>query len=93
MLEKSSALCSTGEKRREKKKKWGFFFFGSRYTQGDKLGVSLIGVLSVTITESWSIQRTSYYIIGFTGFQFFCGEIVFIPREWYFNLLWTQVWT
>ena len=35
-----------------KKKKVRFFFFGSRHTQGDKLGVSLGGVLGATTTES-----------------------------------------
>ena len=65
------------------------FFFGLRHTHGDKLGVSLGGVLSATTTKSWSIQGTSYCVIGFTGFQFFCGEIVFIHREWFLNLLWT----
>ncbi len=86
--EPSSAECGTGEK----EKKSEVFFFGSRHTQGDKVGVSLGGILGATTTESWSIQGTSYYVIGFIGFQFFCGEIVFIPREWFLNLLWTQVW-
>ena len=82
----SSALCGTREKEKSE-----VFFFGSSHTQGDKLGVSLGGILGATTTESWNIQGTSY-VIGFTGFQFFCGEIVFIPKEWFLNLLWTQVW-
>jgi hypothetical protein len=69
-------LCGTSAKEKSE-----VFFFGSRHTQGDKLGVSLGGILGATTTESESIQRTSYCVIGFTGFQFFCGEIVFIPRE------------
>ena len=84
--EPSSAVCGTGEK--EKKVR---FFSLVQHTQGDKLRVSLRGILGSTTTESWSIQWTSYYVIGFTRFQFFCGEIVFIPREWFLNLLWTQV--
>ena len=35
-----------------KKKKSEVFFFGSRHTQGDKLGVSLGRVLGATTTES-----------------------------------------
>jgi hypothetical protein len=45
---KSSALCGTSEK----EKSDVFFFFGSRHTQEDKLGVSLGGVLGATTTES-----------------------------------------
>ncbi len=44
--EPSSALCG-GEKEKSE-----FFFFGSRHTQGDKLGVSLGGVLGATTIES-----------------------------------------
>ena len=47
--ESSSAMCGTGEKK--KKKKWGFFF-SSKHTQRDKLGVSLGGILGATTTES-----------------------------------------
>jgi hypothetical protein len=43
----SSALCDTSEKEKSEG-----FFFGSRHTQGDKLGVSLGGVLGATTTES-----------------------------------------
>jgi hypothetical protein len=43
----SSALCGTSEKEKSEG-----FFFGSRHTQGDKLGVSLGGVLGATTTES-----------------------------------------
>jgi hypothetical protein len=35
-----------------KKKSEGFFFFCSRHTQGDKLEVSLGGILGATTTES-----------------------------------------
>ena len=35
-----------------KKKRSEVFFFGSRHTQGDKLGVSLGGVLGATTIES-----------------------------------------
>jgi hypothetical protein len=35
-----------------KKKKSEVFFFGSRHTQGDKVGVSLGGILGATTTES-----------------------------------------
>ena len=35
-----------------KKKKVRFFFFGSRYTQGDKLRVFLGGILGVITTKS-----------------------------------------
>ena len=35
-----------------RKKKVRVFFFGSRHTQRDKLGVSLGGVLGATTTES-----------------------------------------
>ena len=65
--EKSSALYGV-----VRKKKVRFFFFGSRHTQGDKLGVYLGGVLGATTMESWSIQGTSHCVIGFTGFPFFC---------------------
>ena len=58
--EPRSAMCGIGEK----EKKSEVFFFGSRHTQGNKLGFSLGGILGVTTTESWSIQGTSYYIIG-----------------------------
>ena len=44
---KSSALCGTSEKEKSEG-----FFFGSTHTQGDKLGVSLGGVLGATTTES-----------------------------------------
>ena len=45
--EKSNALYGV-----VRKKKVRFFFFGSRHTQGDKLGVSLGGVLGATTTKS-----------------------------------------
>jgi hypothetical protein len=45
--EPSSALCSPGEKEKSE-----VFFFGSRYTQGDKLGVSLGWILGATTTKS-----------------------------------------
>ena len=44
---KSSALCGTSEKEKSE-----VFFFGSRYTQGDKLRVSLETVLGAITTES-----------------------------------------
>ena len=53
---------------RKKEKKSEVFFFDSRHIQGDKLGVSVWGILGATTTESWNIQETSYYVIGFTGF-------------------------
>ena len=43
----SSALYGTSEKGKSKG-----FFFGSRHTRGDKLGVSLGGVLGATTTEN-----------------------------------------
>ena len=43
----SNALCGTCEKEKSE-----VFFFGSRHTQGDKLGVSLGGVLGATTMES-----------------------------------------
>jgi hypothetical protein len=43
---KSSAMCGTSEKEKSEG-----FFFDSRYTQGDKLGVSLRGILGATTTE------------------------------------------
>ena len=46
--EPSSALCGTGEKEKSEV----FFFFDSRHTQGDKLGVSLGGILGATTIES-----------------------------------------
>jgi hypothetical protein len=46
----NSALCGTSEQK--KKKSEAFFFFGSRHTQGDKLGISLVGVLGANTTES-----------------------------------------
>jgi hypothetical protein len=45
--EVEQALCGTSEKEKSKG-----FFFGSRHTKGDKLGVSLGGVLGATTTES-----------------------------------------
>jgi hypothetical protein len=39
-------------KKKKKKKKSEVFFFGSRHTQGDKVGVSLGGILGATTTES-----------------------------------------
>ena len=44
---KNSALCGTSEKGKSKG-----FFFGSRHTRGDKLGVSLGGVLDATTIKS-----------------------------------------
>ena len=61
--EPSSALCGTSAKEKSE-----VFFFGSRHTQGDKLGVSLRGILGATTTKSGSIQGTSYCVIGFAGF-------------------------
>ena len=43
----STALWGTSEKGKSEG-----FFFGSRHTQGDKLGVSLGRVLGATTTES-----------------------------------------
>ncbi len=44
---KRNALCGTNEKEKSEG-----FFFGSSHTQGDKLGVSLGGILGATTTES-----------------------------------------
>ena len=43
----SSAVCGTCEKEKSE-----VCFFGLRHTQGDKLGVSLGGILGATTTES-----------------------------------------